>query len=212
MRFLLKVQAICLLLLVPLAGAANEAPTLLVVGDSLSAGYGLRPGEGWVSLLAQRLDREGYAYRVVNASISGDTTRGALARLPRALDVNAPALVVIELGGNDGLRGFPPEVMHDNLVEMIRLSRAAGAHVLLLGMRLPANYGADYTKKFHAVFVDIAADLEVPLLPFFLDGVALQPELIQDDGIHPNAKAQARLLENAWSSLQPLLSKDVREQ
>lgn len=181
------------------------APAILIVGDSLSAGYGLRPGEGWVSLLAQKLAAEGYPYRVVNASISGDTTRGALARLPRALDVHEPAIVVIELGGNDGLRGFPPEVMHENLDEMIGLSRDADARVLLLGMRLPANYGEAYTQRFHQVFVDIAKSAEVPFLPFFLDGVALDPQMMQSDGIHPNADAQPTLLKNVWPALEPLL-------
>lgn len=186
--------------------SAPERPAILVLGDSLSAGYGLRPGEGWVSLLERKLEAEGYPHRVVNASISGDTTRGALARLPRALEVHDPDLVVIELGGNDGLRGFPPEVMRGNLLELIELSRASGAHVLLLGMHLPANYGAAYTERFHQVFVDIASEREVPFLPFFLDGVALEPAMMQPDGIHPNAAAQPRLLANVWPALRPLLA------
>ena len=199
-----------MILLFPLAPVAAEtsetdAPTIMIVGDSLSAGYGLRPGEGWVSLLEQKLGRQGYPHRVVNASISGETTRGALARLPRALEVHDPDLVVIELGGNDGLRGFPPEVMHDNLVEMIRLIRDAGANVVLFGMYLPANYGEAYVMRFHQVFVDLATSAGVPLLPFFLDGVALDPSLMQGDGIHPNAEAQPKLLENAWPVLAPLL-------
>lgn len=197
-----------LILLLPMPAAMPaEAvpPTVLVVGDSLSAGYGLRPGEGWVSLLAQKLEAEGYPHRVVNASISGDTTRGALARLPRALEVHAPALVVIELGGNDGLRGFPPEVMRENLESLVELSRTAGADVLLLGMHLPANYGEAYTARFHQVFVDIAKREQVPFLPFFLDGVALKPDMMQADGIHPSADAQPRMLENVWPALEPLL-------
>ncbi|HEX6929132.1 MAG TPA: arylesterase [Gammaproteobacteria bacterium] len=200
-----------LILLVPVFPAVAEAPagapTVLIVGDSLSAGYGLVPGEGWVSLLEKKLDAEGYPHRVVNASISGDTTRGALSRLPRALDVHDPDIVVIELGGNDGLRGFPPEVMQDNLAELIRLSRNAGADVLLLGMRLPANYGPAYTERFHQVFVDLASRTQVPFLPFFLDGVALRPEMMQADGIHPNAAAQPMLLENVWPKLASLLEK-----
>ena len=187
------------------AGAEETAPTVLVVGDSLSAGYGLRPGEGWVSLLEAKLGSQGYPHRIVNASISGDTTRGALARLPRALEVHAPDLVIIELGANDGLRGFPPDVMRDNLESIIALTRAAGARVLLLGMHLPANYGADYTARFHQVFVDIAQREQVPFLPFFLDGVALQPDMMQADGLHPAAVAQPRLLANVWPALEPLL-------
>ena len=177
---------------------------VLVVGDSLSAGYGLGPGEGWVNLLEQRLGSEGYPHRVVNASISGDTTRGALARLPRALELHDPAIVVIELGGNDGLRGFQPDVMRDNLEKLIAMSRESGASVLLLGMRLPANYGP-YTEIFHQVFVDIAKQQKVPFLPFFLDGVALDPGMMQADGIHPNASAQPALLANVWPALEPLL-------
>ena len=205
-----------LILLLPAAAfaadepAGGEAPVVLVVGDSLSAGYGLRPGEGWVSLLAERLGSQGYPHRVVNASISGDTTRGALARLPRALEVHDPAIVVIELGGNDGLRGFQPDVMRENLEQLVALSRASGARVLLLGMHLPANYGP-YTKTFHQVFLDIAREHEVPFLPFFLDGVAMDPGLMQADGIHPNAQAQPRLLDNVWPRLEPLLGRGVAE-
>lgn len=187
----------------------GEAPehdgVILVVGDSLSAGYGLRPGEGWVNLLEQRLGTQGYTYNVVNASVSGETTRGGLARLPRALKVHAPDIVVIELGANDGLRGFPLTVMHDNLRQMIELARSADARVLLLGMHLPANYGAEYTQQFHQVFVDLAADSQVPLVPFFLDGVALQPGMMLDDGIHPSAAAQEKMLANVWPALERLL-------
>lgn len=197
---------ILLLPAVPLAAQVQDsAPTVLIVGDSLSAGYGLAPGEGWVSLLAQKLEAEGYPHRVTNASISGDTTRGALSRLPRALEVHDPEIVVIELGANDGLRGFPPEVMHENLAALIRMSRESGAKVLLLGMHIPANYGPAYTERFHQVFVDLANRTQVPFLPFFLDGVALKPELMQDDGIHPNADAQPKLLENVWPSVARLL-------
>lgn len=199
-----------LIVLLPLTPAAvfaaePDKPTVLIVGDSLSAGYGLRPGQGWVSLLERRLDAKGYPHRVVNASISGETTRGALARLPHALEIHDPDIVVIELGANDGLRGFPPEVMRENLLKLIGLSRNAGAQVLLLGMHLPVNYGQAYTERFHQVFVDIAKQHEVPFLPFFLDGVALQPEMMLDDGIHPNADAQPKLLENIWPSLADML-------
>jgi len=192
-----------------LEDAADRAPVVLVLGDSLSAGYGLRPGEGWVSLLEQKLGSQGYPHRVVNASISGETTRGALARLPRALEVHDPDIVVIELGANDGLRGFPPDVMRDNLRQLVNLSRKSGARVLLLGMHLPVNYGQAYTERFHQVFVDIAKQQEVPFLPFFLDGIALQADMMLDDGIHPNASAQPKLLENVWPSVARLL--DIRE-
>lgn len=195
-----------LLLFFPAAHANDDSrDVILVVGDSLSAGYGLRPGEGWVSLLERRLESEGYPHRVVNASVSGETTRGALARLPRALDLHQPSLVVIELGGNDGLRGFPLEVMHSNLRKLITLSREAGAKVILLGMHLPPNYGEEYTQRFHQVFVDLAEAEEVPFLPFILDGVAMEPGMMQADGIHPTAEAQPVMLENVWPALEPLL-------
>lgn len=181
------------------------APAILVIGDSLSAGYGLRPGEGWVNLLEQRVRSQGYPYRIANASVSGETTRGGLARLPRALTVHEPDIVIIELGGNDGLRGFPLDVMRENLERMIALSRDAGARVLLLGMHLPANYGGDYTQRFHQVFLDIAKAEQVPLVPFFLDGVAMRPEMMLDDGIHPSAAAQETMLENVWPMLERLL-------
>lgn len=175
------------------------------MGDSLSAGYGLRPGEDWVSLLDRRLATKGYTYKVVNASISGETTRGGLARLPRALEIHAPDIVVLELGGNDGLRGFPLSVMRDNLREMIELARSAGGKVLLLGMHLPANYGDEYTQQFHQVFLDLARSEQVALVPFFLEGVALQPGMMLDDGIHPSASAQERMLQNVWPVLRPML-------
>ena len=201
-----------LMLLLPFAPGASAAdvesdakPTVLVLGDSLSAGYGLRPGQGWVSLLEEKLGSQGYPHRVVNASISGETSRGAVARMPRALEVHDPEVVVIELGANDGLRGFPPDVMRDNLLQLLRLARESGARVLLLGMHLPVNYGQAYTEQFHQVFVDIAKSEQVPFLPFFLDGVALQPDMMLDDGIHPNSVAQPKLLENVWPVLEPLL-------
>lgn len=187
------------------APAGGNAVTILIVGDSLSAGFGLRPGEAWPNLLKQRLSRLQLETEVVNASISGDTTRGALSRLPRALEVHAPDIVVIELGGNDGLRGFPIEVMRENLAQMVAMSRAAGARVLLLGMRLPPNYGPEYTEKFHQVYRDLAKDKQVQLVDFFLENVATNPELMQADGIHPTAAAQPVLLDNVWPKLKPLL-------
>ncbi|MDW8259029.1 MAG: arylesterase [Gammaproteobacteria bacterium] len=187
------------------AGAA--APTVLVFGNSLSAAYGLSAKEGWVSLLAQRLQREGYGYRVVNASVSGETTAGGLSRLPRALQLHQPAVVILELGGNDALRGLPLATTRDNLEKMLQLSQRAGARVLLLGIRVPPNYGPRYSRDLEQVYRDLAARYRVPLVPFFLDGVALNPQLMQTDGLHPNAAAQPQLLANVWPLLQGLLRK-----
>jgi acyl-CoA thioesterase-1 len=188
------------------AHATDPARTLLVVGDSLSAGFGLEPGQGWVSLLQDRLEAKGYGYRVVNASISGDTTTGGLGRLPRALRLHRPSIVLIELGGNDGLRGTPVAVIRQNLAEMIRLSREAGARVVLAGLHLPPNYGARYAADFGALYPELAKKHGATLIEFILDGVALDARLMQPDGIHPNADAQARILDNAW----PLIEKEIR--
>ncbi len=195
----------------------DDAPVLLVVGDSLSAGYGLeRVTEGWVALLQARLRSEGYAIRVVNASISGDTTRGGRARLPAALDRFAPAITVIELGGNDGLRGFPLEEMEGNLNEMIAASRGAGSDVVLFAMMIPTNYGARYTEDFQQRFDAVASANDVPLVPFFLEEVALDATLMQADGIHPNANAQPIMLDAVWPVIEPVLQRfkqpsDVQE-
>lgn len=178
---------------------------MVVLGDSLSSAYGIAAESGWVGLLVERLSREGYAYRVVNASVTGDTTRGGLARLPALLAREQPDIVIIELGGNDGLRGIDTQVTAANLGEMIRLSREAGARVLLLGVKLPANYGPAFGAAFHQVYLDAAETNRVALVPFFLDGVALDPSLMQPDGIHPNTRAQPILLENVWPALEPLL-------
>jgi acyl-CoA thioesterase-1 len=183
------------------AQASDPARTLLVVGDSLSAAYGVEPSEGWTSLLQSRLTAEGYGYRVVNASISGDTTTGGLGRLPRALRVHQPALVFIELGGNDGLRGTPVAVIRENLSAMIRLAQEAGARVILAGLQMPPNYGSRYTSDFARIYPELAREFGVGLVDFFLDGVALNRRLMQPDGIHPNADGQARLLDNAWPVL-----------
>lgn len=193
----------CLLLVAPVR--ADEPRTLLVVGDSLSAGYGIPTGLGWVSLLQKRLDQQGPGYRVVNASITGDTTSGGLARLPRALETHKPYIVILELGGNDGLRGLHYEEMRSNLQQMIRLSRRAGSKVLLLGMRMPPNYGPEFTRLYHQVFHQLATDEQVPLVPFFLDRVADDKSLMQADGVHPNAVAQPLLLDNVWAELAPML-------
>lgn len=181
------------------------AGTLLVVGDSISAALGLETSLGWVSLLEKRLAEKGYQQRVVNASISGDTSAGGLARLPALLAEHKPELVIIELGGNDGLRGQPPAQLQQNLAGMIDSARGQGAAVLLLGMRLPPNYGARYTTAFANVYSTLATEKQVPLVPFFLEGVGGVPDMMQPDGIHPRAKAQPRLLDNLWPTLEPML-------
>lgn len=182
-----------------------QAATLLVVGDSISAAFGLDTRQGWVALLEKRLAQEGFQYQVVNASISGDTSAGGLARLPTLLAQHQPQLVIIELGGNDGLRGQAPAQLQQNLAAMVRLSQEAGAKVLILGMRLPPNYGQRYTTAFAAVYSDLAKEKQLPLVPFFMEGVGGVEGMIQADGIHPSVAAQARLLDNAWPQLKPLL-------
>ena len=185
--------------------ARAESPVILVLGDSLSAGYGIPVEKGWVSLLQRRLVERGFPYRVVNASISGDTTSGGLSRLPAALELHRPAIVVLELGANDGLRGQPPMAMSRNLSRMIERSQQAGARVLLAEMRIPPNYGPLYAQKFQATFGELAQHYAIPLIPFLLDGVAGNPALIQDDGLHPRAEAQPRILDNVWAVLEPAL-------
>jgi acyl-CoA thioesterase-1 len=181
-------------------------PTVLVLGDSLSAGYGLAVEETWVSLLASRLAQEGYGHRVVNASVSGDTTSGGLARLGRALERHEPEIVIIELGGNDGLRGLPLDVVRSNFESMIEQSREAGAEVVLLGMRIPINYGPRYAESFHALYGELAETYDLEWVEFFLDGVALDDGLMQADGIHPNAAAQPLMLDNAWPAVAAALT------
>ena len=186
--------------------APAETPVILVFGDSISAGYGLAHVEqGWVALLQTRLKDQGYGDQVVNASVSGETTAGGLARLPRALTVHRPKIVILELGGNDGLRALPIAQMRANLAQMVDLATAAGAKVLLLGMRMPPNYGPDYTEQFHACYIELARDKKLPGVPFFLNDVALLPNLMQADGIHPNELGQPKLLATVWPVLQPLL-------
>jgi acyl-CoA thioesterase-1 len=184
-------------------GAA--AGTVLIVGDSISAAFGLDTRLGWVTLLEQRMKQEGFTDQVVNASISGDTSAGGQARLPALLAEHKPELVILELGGNDGLRGQQPTQLQQNLASMIDRSRDAGAKVLLLGMQIPPNYGPRYTNAFKAVYSNLAEEKKVPLVPFFLEGVGGIPELMQADGLHPAAVAQQKLLENVWPTLKPLL-------
>ncbi len=163
--------------------------------------------ECWVTLLQSRLKVQGYGYRVVNASVSGETTTGGLARLPRALSVHRPAIVILELGGNDGLRGLPLETSRANLERMIVLSKDAGAQVLLLGMKIPPNYGARYSEGFEKVFRDLARQHRLAFEPFFLSKIVLEPGMIQADGLHPTAKAQPMMLETMWPALRPLLQR-----
>ncbi len=189
--------------------AASSAKTLLVLGDSLSAGYGIGPTEGWVSLLQQSFSdsaRKDAPHKIVNASVSGETSGGALARLPALLSAHSPDIVIVELGGNDGLRGHAIKILRQNLSQIVHLSREAGAKPLLLGMQIPPNYGQRYTKQFTQVYSDLAEAESLPLVPFFLDKVALRTEWMQADGIHPRAEAQPQLLNNVLPHLTPLLA------
>jgi len=178
---------------------------ILVVGDSLSAGYGIAENESWVTLLQNRLSAKSYGYQVINASISGDTTGGGLRRLPRALKKHVPHIVLIELGGNDGLRGTPVIVIRKNLAAMIELSQETGAQVILAGMVMPPNYGQAYTDAFEGTYTDLADKYDTALIQFFMKNVALNPALMQADQIHPNAEGQPYLLDNVWGMLEPLL-------
>jgi len=177
----------------------------MVYGDSLSAAYGIALDDGWVSRLQRRLGAEGHDYDVVNASISGDTTRSGLTRMDKALQVHGPAVLILELGGNDGLRGVAPSETQANLAGMIEKARDAGAEVLLLGMRLPPNYGPAYTSRFEAIYPALAERFGVALVPFMLEGVAGHQVLMQHDGVHPRAEGQERILDNVWPHLESLL-------
>ncbi|MEZ5490587.1 MAG: arylesterase [Gammaproteobacteria bacterium] len=195
------------LVLASRAAIADSTYTLMVYGDSLSAAYGIDESEGWVELLKSRLRSDGYTYEVVNGSVSGETTTGGLSRLPAMLDSYQPDLVILELGGNDGLRGLPLSAIRDNLVGMVTMSRESGADVLLAGIQIPPNYGPRYTEPFFAQYSQIADELNLDLVPFLIDGIPQQPELMQDDGIHPKAEAQQMILDNVWPVLQPMLKK-----
>jgi len=184
--------------------------TILVLGDSLSAALGIRPEQGWVALLAQRLQAQGYGYQIVNASVSGETTSGGLERLPRALQLHQPGTVILELGANDGLRGLPVDETRENLAHMVRLSQAAGARVLLVGMRIPPNYGPRYTEQFARMFPELANQYHLPLVPFLLEKVALDPTRMQQDGMHPNARGEPPVLDTLWPYLKPLLKKNAQ--
>jgi acyl-CoA thioesterase-1 len=203
-RLAVLLSTLALVLALPAQGAA--APVVLVVGDSLSAGYNMRAEQGWVALLAARVAAAGLPQQVVNASISGDTTQSGVARLPRALERHRPAIVVLELGANDGLRGIPVETTRANLTRMVALARAAGAQVLLIGVQLPTNYGNEWNSKFHAIYTELARAERLPLLPTFVSAaIATDPELMQADGLHPNPRAQPLLLDSVWPLLLPML-------
>jgi len=201
-----KLLAWCALALLTIGANAYSAPkTLLVVGDSLSAEYGLARGSGWVALLEKKLQASSSDVRIVNASVSGETTSGGRTRLPALLTRHKPDIVVIELGANDGLRGLPVAAADANLRAMVAAARKADARVLLVGMRIPPNYGRDYSEKFFAMFGRISRDEKVPLAPFMLDGVAEKADLFQADRLHPLASAHPVILANIWPSLQPML-------
>jgi acyl-CoA thioesterase-1 len=194
------------LLLIGLQGAsAGQNPIILSFGDSLSAAYGLQPEQGWVALLQQRLQTQGYEYQTLNASVSGETSSGGLERLPHLLALHHPAVVLLELGANDGLRGLPLQTVHDNLAKMITLAKNSGARVLLLGIRLPPNYGPRYGTGFADLYSQLSQQYGVPLVPFLLEGVALHPALMQADGLHPQAQGEPKVLDTVWQSLLPLL-------
>jgi acyl-CoA thioesterase I len=197
---------VLVMLVIASVPAWAETPVILVFGDSISAGYGLaRVERGWVALLQTRLKEQEYGYQVINASVSGETTAGGLARLPRALMLHQPQIVILELGGNDGLRALPIAQMRANLSRMVDLATTAGAKVMLLGMRMPPNYGPDYTEQFRLCYSDLAREKKLPLVPFLLQDIALSQTLMQADGIHPNEGGQPILLDNVWPSLKPLL-------
>jgi len=179
-----------------------------VFGDSLSAAYGLRSEQGWVALLDKRLQSQGYGYQVVNASVSGETTGGGLERLPRALQLHKPEILVLELGANDALRGLPLNLARDNLAHMIDLAQRRGARVLLVGMRIPPNYGPRYTAEFTQMYADLRDRYRLALVPFLLESVALDPARMQDDGLHPNARGQPAVLDTLWPELVPMLKKN----
>ena len=192
-------------LLIAANAPADEPPTVLVFGDSLSAGFGVDVDQSWVALLQQRLEETGYEHRVVNASISGETSEGGATRIDSAIGTFSPDLIILELGANDGLRGFPPARIKNNLDKIARRAKDSGAGVVLLGIRIPTNYGSRYTQAFEAIYADVAADLDIEWIEFFMEGIALNDELLQADRIHPNADAQPVLLDNAWPIIRATL-------
>lgn len=200
-----RVAGWLLLVLAVAAAAQDKQPVLLVVGDSVSAGYGLANGQGWINLLGAKLKSEGYRYNVVNGSISGDTTAGGRARMPALLAQHKPAIVIIELGGNDALRGGKLAASRENLDAMVAQAQAAGAAVLLVGMEIPPNYGPAYAREFREMYAGVAKARRVPLVTSFFAGFGEDLAFFQPDRIHPTAEAQPRLLNNVWPVLQPML-------
>jgi acyl-CoA thioesterase I len=194
-----------LILVAATAAQAATSPTILIFGDSLSAGYGIDVDQSWGALLQQRLAEQGYEHRVVNASISGETTEGGVTQIDKAIEEFSPELIILELGGNDGLRGSPPARIKDNLTAIAQRARDSGAEVVLLGIRIPTNYGPRYTRAFEAVYSDVAEELDIRWIEFFMEGVALNDDLLQEDRIHPNAAAQPILLDNAWPVIRATL-------
>ncbi len=195
----------CIVLLLISSSAIAANPSILVLGDSISAAYGINTEQGWVALLQKQLDKDGYSYHVVNASVSGDTTRTGLNRLPDALARHRPEIVIVALGGNDGLRGLPFSEIENSLRQIIQLSQNAHAKVLLAGVRLPPNYGQAYTTRFAELYIKIAKDYNIPVVPRLLNKVSDYRELLQEDGIHPTARGQSQIVDNIWHSLSPLL-------
>jgi len=196
---------ICFTLIITLFSTTLMAKSIVVLGDSISAGYGLETGKGWVTLLQKKFNQKDKSYTVFNESISGDTTAGGLARIDNALSRHNPEIVLLELGANDGLRGLSPKRMKSNLAEMIKRSQKTGAKVLLLSMRIPPNYGKRYVDMFYQVYPQLAEEMNIPFVPFILEEVALVKELMQKDGLHPNAKAQTIIADKIWQHLLPVL-------
>ena len=192
---------------IALQNAVASDHTILVFGDSLSAAHGLRPEQGWVALLIERLKAQGYGYQVINASVSGETTTGGLTRLPRELRLTQPGILVLELGANDALQGLPLTLARLRLADMIRQAQAAHARVLLVGLLIPPNYGPRYTKQFATMYPSLARQFHTALVPFLLQRVALDPQLMQQDGLHPNARGEPLVLDNLWPYLKPMLKK-----
>jgi len=211
LRLKSSVVSLCLISFVACSMPAFAAnPKILIYGDSLSAAYGIPQQQGWAALLKEKLDRENLGFDVINASISGETTSGGLTRLARTLEQTKPQTIIIELGANDGLRGLPVKNMRDNLDVMIQLSKKSGAKVLLIGMRIPPNYGPKYTEEFSQTYIRLAKQHKIRIVPFMLENVAAKPGLIQQDGLHPNALGQPIILENIWPELQRLIKKRTR--
>jgi acyl-CoA thioesterase-1 len=196
-----------LFLLISASAKSAEPPGILIFGDSLSAGYGIEVDQSWGALLQSRLRDQGYEHRVINASISGETTEGGATRIEAALAEFSPELIILELGGNDGLRGFPAARMRANLETIVKRAKASGAEVVLLGIRIPTNYGSRYSAEFEDVFRQVSEEFEVEWIEFFMEGIAFDDDLLQEDRIHPNATAQPILLDNAWPIISATLTK-----